>query len=203
MEEARSARRLSGGAAKRNACSLVGMKHSGKTTVGRRVAELGGFAFFDLDTLIQDCYAERHRRRCTATVREIYRTAGKSGFREFERLAVERLATVLDASGTPAVVACGGGVVENDAAMRQLVSLCVVVYLDEDPTVLFERVLAGGVPAFLEGPDPRREFAELRRRRDPLYRRYADRVVAVRKRAPEEVARQVYTVMQELLDARK
>jgi len=190
------------GSADQAGCALIGMKHCGKTTVGRRLAELNGLGFQDLDLLLQECYAHAHQLHQAPSVREIYRNLGRTTFQEYEQRAVTRLEQLLDSAGKPLVVACGGGLGENPNAMARLVSRCVVVYLDEDPDVLYTRVAAGGIPPFLDANNPRAAFKSLWRKRDPLYRRYADRVVTLRGRGPDDIVGEVQAVMQEFLDVR-
>ncbi len=187
---------------RRRACTLIGMKHCGKTTVGRLVAERIGAPFWDLDDLIRHCYAQQFRLETAPAVRAIYRGHGKSGFHEYERAAVAEFEQRLANSGGCAVLASGGGVVDNTPAVERLAARCVVVYLDEAPEVLFERVAAGGLPPFLDSSDPRAAFLQLWRSRDRLYRRYADHVIVQKARPPEEIAAAVYDLIQEHTDAR-
>lgn len=77
---------------------LIGMAGSGKTTVGRRLAELLGRPFADTDEEIE--------RTENATVPELFARCGESRFREIESATVERLC-----AGFGQVIATGGGAV--------------------------------------------------------------------------------------------
>ncbi len=182
--------------------ALIGMKHCGKTTTGRRLAELSGRVFLDLDELVRFRFAAEHRLESSPAVREIYRTHGRREFQRYERAAVEEFADRASAHAGTCVLACGGGVVENTPAIERLAAISVVVYLDDDPDVLFDRVAAGGIPPFLDSADPRAAFTALWSVRDPLYRAYADLVIEIAGRPPEQLASELYTVMQEYRDAR-
>ncbi len=147
---------------------LMGMKHSGKSTLGRLLAEARRVPFADLDELVE---AEHDPARRT-TFREIYAERGAAYFSRVEARAARRLeARIREAR---AVVALGGGTIENDEAMAALGPVGFFVYLDEEEATLYERIMAGGRPAFLSEEDPRGDFARLYERRAGLYRARAD-----------------------------
>ena len=60
--------------------ALVGMMGVGKTTVGRRLAELLRWSFIDTDALVEE--------RAGQKISEIFQTRGEEAFRELERAAV-------------------------------------------------------------------------------------------------------------------
>ena len=76
---------------------LLGMMGSGKTTLGKELAEKLGHTFLDLDAVIE--------QKENKTIAEIFATEGQERFRELERQA---LLTIV-ANNTQAVVATGGG----------------------------------------------------------------------------------------------
>ncbi len=182
--------------------ALIGMKHCGKTTTGRLLASLSGRVFLDLDELIRSCFAAENRIETAPSVREIYREHGREEFQRYERAAADEFARRTSTHQGACVLACGGGVVENKPAIERLAAISVVVYLDDDPDVLFERVVAGGIPAFLDSADPHAAFTALWAARDPLYRAYAEQVVKISGQSPEQLASKLYTVMQEYGDVR-
>jgi shikimate kinase len=124
---------------------LVGMMGTGKTTVGRLLAEQLGRPFIDTDEAVE--------ARTGRTVAELFEAVGERGFRA-EESAV--LAAVL-ADPTPAVVAAAGGSV-LDPANRQVIREAgsvggLVVWLRADVAVLARRV-ASGTHRPLLGDDP-------------------------------------------------
>ena len=78
--------------------ALTGYMGAGKTTVGRVLASLLRWSFFDLDYEIE--------RREQLLVREIFQLRGESGFREIE---TETLRSVLQQASGATVIALGGG----------------------------------------------------------------------------------------------
>ena len=92
---------------------LVGMMGAGKTTAGRRLAELMGRPLVDSDELIEE--------RTGRTVREIFEQEGELAFRALETAAlVDALA-----NDEPLVIAAAGGVLmreENREALSAVAS---------------------------------------------------------------------------------
>ena len=153
------------------------MMASGKTTVGRIVAERLGWDYVDSDEQVCD--------RTGRTVREIFEQDGEAAFRREERLALE--AAIADPQ--PRVVSVAGGAV-LDVANRDLIRAAgTVAWLRADPAVLAERVLASGqAHRPLLGDDPVTNLERLDAERRPIYEALADVVIDVEDRTPEEIA---------------
>lgn len=145
---------------------LIGARGSGKTTVGRALAEKLGWELIDLDDLIV--------RRARKSVREIVESEGWDKFRDLESEAL-RSAVGED---SPRVVATGGGAIlreENRAFMREN---GIVVWLKASPRVLLARLTANPLgeqrPA-LTDLALEEEIRDILRVREPLYAECADR----------------------------
>jgi shikimate kinase len=154
---------------------LVGLMGSGKTTVGRRVAEALGGPFVDSDAVVE--------ARTGRTVREIWHADGEAAYRVLERDAL------LDAlrSTTPSVIAAAGGVVLSPDNRRELVAAdATVVWLHAEPAMLVARATRGEHRPLLDD-DPSAVLAHMAADRDPLYREVADAVVEVGDRTVDEV----------------
>ena len=155
---------------------LMGMKHCGKSTLGRALAETRGVPFADLDELTEREFDPARSLSC----REIVKAHGEKLFRSLEERAAERLSRMIAESGSEAVglvAALGGGTVESARAMDALAKVALLVYLEESPEVLWERVAAHGVPSYLDPADPHGGFLAVFARRAPLFRERAHVVV--------------------------
>ena len=155
---------------------LVGMMGSGKSTVGPRVAEALGTGFVDLDHLVSVSAG--------CDIAALFSDEGEEGFRRRERCALREVA------GSPAVVACGGGVVEDAANVVVMREHGVVAWLDAPAEVLAERVGVGSGRPMLAGA-PRERLRSLRRQRHRKYRAAADRRFQTGGRDAGEVASEV------------
>jgi shikimate kinase len=162
----------------------MGMKHCGKTTLGRMLAARRAEPFIDLDEFIEESAARQCGRRLT--VREIYRAGGKDAFQALEAGALRKIAADFPGEKSALVLALGGGTIENAAALAALGNGGVFVFLDEDEEVLFARIASSGIPPFLAGDDPREAFRRLYRQRTAWYRERAGLRLDMRGKNPEE-----------------
>jgi shikimate kinase len=155
---------------------LMGLRGSGKSTIGRRLAERHGLAFIDLDDQTPGVLG-------AASVAEAWSRHGEAAFRVAE-VAALRAAIEED----PAILALGGGTPTAPGAAEILAGLRTpqgdrprLVYLRAPAAVLAGRLAAGGVAGrpSLTGADPIGEIGAVLAARDPLYRRIADEVLDV------------------------
>jgi shikimate kinase len=140
---------------------LVGMPGAGKSVVGKELAGKLGVPFIDLDVEIE--------REAGRPVTEIFAQEGEAAFRALEAQTLVKAGT-----NDPAVVACGGGVVLEQANRIALRNTGVAVYLDVPLEVLEARVRpAADRPLIRETGD----LSKLLATREPLYREFAAHVV--------------------------
>lgn len=145
---------------------LTGLPGSGKSTVGRAVAEGLGRSFLDFDQEIE--------RRAGCTIAELFREKGEEVFRALELDLTRELSTT---SGM--VLAPGGGWIAVPGAMELLRPPGVLVYLRASPEVVLERMgRSRSLRPLLGAPDPLSELRSLLARREPRYL-LADHVVNV------------------------
>jgi shikimate kinase len=154
---------------------LIGMPGAGKSTVGVLLAKRLGHGFLDTDIVIQS--------REGRSLERIIREEGTEGFRALEARYIR------DIDARRCVVATGGSVVYDDAAMDHLRAGGRVVFLDLSPAALRDRL--GDMDARGVTRAPGQSLDDLFAEREPLYRRYADAVVRCDGLGPEPVVRAV------------
>lgn len=109
-----------------NIC-LIGFMGSGKSTIGKILAEKLKIPFIDQDEEI-----EKNEKR---KISEIFEKAGEDYFREIEsRSLLQAL------SEKPVVVALGGGVIEREDNRKVLQKDCTVVYLTASIQTIISRI---------------------------------------------------------------
>ncbi|MBL9190074.1 MAG: shikimate kinase [Opitutaceae bacterium] len=136
---------------------LVGFMGTGKTTVGRAVAQRTGFHALDSDHEI-----ERQQRK---TIPEIFAQDGEPAFRAMEREFIEH--------GHPAqrtLVACGGGLVVQPGMLELLKSKGVVVCLHASLDTILARTARQRNRPLLEVENPEERVRTLYAAREPIYK---------------------------------
>lgn len=142
-------------AAKRNIV-LFGFMGTGKTRVGRAVAERLGMTYVDLDDLIE--------AREAMTISELFDVKGEPYFRRVEsEVAAE--AARLDQH----VIGTGGGVVLNEANVRTLERSGVGICLNATAEAIYERVKVETHRPLLAVEEPLARIRELLAARAPFY----------------------------------
>ena len=161
---------------------LIGLRGSGKSTLGRLLAQQTDREPVDLDT-------ETLALLGASSVAEVFEHRGEGAFRAAE---VEALRQALNATGR--VVALGGGTptapgaadLIRDAQQQHLAS---VIYLRGSADTLRERLGEQPDPdrPSLTGDDPRDEMERVLAARDGLYRELADVVITIDGYTTDEV----------------
>ena len=153
---------------------LVGLRCTGKSETGARLARLLGRPFIDTDREVET--------RAGRTPDAMIRAGDEAAFREFEAEALR------DAFARPgAVVATGGGAALHAAILRNAAALWPVVLLDAPDDVLLARWTAAPRAA-LSDLAPAAELARQRAERVALYREIARATIDVSEASPDEVA---------------
>ena len=151
--------------------ALVGMMASGKTKVGRRVADALGRPYVDNDELLEE--------RTGKSPGQVEEQDGLPALHTLERtLLHESLA-----AAEPAVVGVAASTVEDPACREALARDAFNVWLALPPEEIARKVAASDRPR--QGDD----IAALARAREPLYREIADLVVDRADTTAEEAAR--------------
>jgi shikimate kinase len=157
--------------------ALVGFMGTGKTSVGRLVAENLHFDFLDTDELIQNSTGR--------SIADIFSRDGEPAFRALERRVVEEIAAKKNT-----VISTGGGLPTNPENLAKLKTHALVVCLWASPEKIWERVRNQSHRPLLHDADPQKKIRELLATREPFYRQ-ADVLVNTDLRSPREVAQQI------------
>lgn len=141
--------------------TLIGMPGSGKTTIGRAVAQALNFDFLDSDREIERIHG--------MTLAQIIQRDGQAGFRAIEETVNAEL------NVTDTAIAPGGSVVYGPRAMAHLTEISTVIYL----RLSYENIAArlGDLTARGVSFAPGQTLLDLYQERCPLYERYAHRIL--------------------------
>lgn len=137
---------------------LVGFMGTGKTTVGRALAQKTGFAVMDSDHEIE--------RMQGKTISDIFAQQGEPAFRAMEREFIEH--------GHPAerhIIACGGGLVVQPGMLDLLLTKGVVICLHASLETILARTARHRTRPLLAVEDPEARIRTLYTAREPIYKR--------------------------------
>ncbi len=161
---------------------FTGFRATGKSLVGRMLAERLDLHFCDTDTLL--CAESGF------SVREFVDRFGWSVFRRREEQVLLGLQ-----SRTSVVIATGGGSILHEQAWRTLRKKSIIFWLRADYTTIKQRLAADGNSVHqrpsLTGGDSLEEISEQLALRSPLYRWGSDVVIDTDGRSPSELVRDI------------
>ena len=137
-----------------SAIVLIGMPGSGKSTIGKALANKLGYKFIDTDSLIE--------KKEGMTIKEIFEKKGEPYFRKKEEEVSRKLV-----DSKKLVIATGGGMVINPRIMANLSYNSTLVYLYTDEEI----DLYNGKRPLLKNKE---DYFRLLKERKPLYQKYGD-----------------------------
>ena len=161
---------------------LVGPMGSGKTAVGRQLAERLGLPFADSDAEIE--------ARTGVDVAYIFEREGEAGFRTRERDMIDELTR-----REGIVLATGGGAILLPENRERLSTRGTVVFLDATIEQQLQHTRRGRNRPLLATADPRARLEELMSVREPLYRSIAAITIKTDGRRLSSVADEIATAL--------
>ena len=133
--------------------TLIGFMGTGKSSVGRQVADALHFDFLDTDRVIE--------ARAGKSITEIFAQDGEPTFRDWERRVVEELA-----KRNKTVIATGGGLPVKEGNLASLKTHALVVCLWAGPETIWERTREHQHRPLLNDPDPLEKIRTLLAQRE-------------------------------------
>lgn len=138
--------------------SLIGLRGSGKSSVGRDLARRMDKPFVELDGMIEE--------EVGMGLAEIFVLHGEGYYRRLEREVLTRFI----ANGSPAILATGGSLVTDRVTFDLLKTNTITLWLRALPELHLQRVCAQGDRRPMAGrADPLSDLRELLLEREPLY----------------------------------
>jgi shikimate kinase len=162
---------------------LIGMRGSGKTTVGKILAQKLGRELVEMDELIA--------RKTGFSIPEIVEKYGWEKFRDIEEEITSEVArrdNIINASG--------GGVITRERNIAKLKKSGVLVWLQADVDTLVSRTEEDkGRPPLVEGRTRRDDMEITLKERKPLYQKAADLTIDTENKTPEEVSEAIINLI--------
>ncbi|MEA2675387.1 MAG: shikimate kinase / 3-dehydroquinate synthase [Chloroflexota bacterium] len=141
---------------------LVGLPGSGKSVVGRRLANRHGASLIDLDQRIESTAGR--------SIQELFAEDGEAAFRALERAAIADLGPADPAADVRRVISTGGGAVLDPRNRWALYRGRATVWLDGRPEVLAQRLRrSANVRPLVNAGDPIGTLRGLAAKRERFY----------------------------------
>nr|MBF0222874.1 shikimate kinase [Desulfobulbaceae bacterium] len=141
---------------------LVGYRATGKTTIGKLLADRLSFNFIDMDKAIES--------RENSLIRDLVKTKGWPYFREKEKCLLEELINQQDRL----VIATGGGAILHQELWPKVLRAGMVVWLKADQETICRRLAEDALTCSqrpsLTGGGTEQEVASVLAQREPLYK---------------------------------
>ena len=137
---------------------ITGFMATGKTTIGKEIADLLRMTFLDTDQLIE--------KSASLKVEEIIRGRGENYFRELESIVIEKLPP-----DSGLVISSGGGAVLLEKNLRCLNRLGILFCLDAKIDELERRLGFDASRPLLDSADRRKKIESILWERQDLYRK--------------------------------
>lgn len=153
---------------------LIGNMGSGKTTVGKLLANRWNLPLYDIDRLVE--------QEARLSISKIFHHHGEARFRELESAVLHEVARQ-----PCGVVATGGGIVLSEANRALMRQSGWMVYLKASSETLWKRLRKRRNRPLLQTASPRETLQAVMQAREPLYQE-ADWVVEVDSLTPAQVA---------------
>lgn len=161
---------------------ITGFMGTGKTTVGRLLAQHLGFDFVDTDDLIVKAAAK--------SIPQIFAQEAEAGFRRREREAIQRLK-----GSKGLVVATGGGAVLSPQNLANLKTLGPVFCLWASPRAIYRRLRETEDRPLLRGDHPQKQIKSLLQQRTPHYQK-ADKIFDTTGKSPQKVVKEILAYLE-------
>ncbi len=156
---------------------LVGFMGSGKTVVGKALAE-----DLDLDYVDSDDVIELEEKR---KISEIFAVSGEPYFRKVEKEVIKKLSL-----GDKQVIATGGGVMVDEENRKNLKQKGKIVYLKTSPDSIWQRVRNETHRPLLKVENPKTRIKDLLDKREPYYQK-ADIIIDTSALSVKEVVEEI------------
>lgn len=158
---------------------LIGMMGSGKTTVGKLLAEQLNYRFLDTDILIETIAKK--------TVNEIFFQEGEAKFRGLETQVLGEVCAY-----TRSVISTGGGIVLK-AKNWSYLHHGLIVWLDAPIDLLVQRLAQDDTRPLLKATDLNLRLTSLLEQRKSFYEEADLHIVIAESQTPREIVREIIT----------
>ena len=158
---------------------LIGMRGSGKSTVGKQLSEGLSRKLIETDLLIE--------KKVSLPIKDYLNKFGWPKFREIEKAVIKEISNTDNA-----IIATGGGVVTNQDNMNILKNNAITIYLKSSVLTLFNRTKGDKKRPLLTRTKSRlKDVENTLLKRANLYEEYADLIVVNEIRSIDNIIKEI------------
>ena|SRR3989338_4063428 len=137
---------------------LVGFMGTGKSVVGKLLAEKLCREFLELDEIIE--------KREGVSIKDIFEKKGERYFRRLEKSVVKDASDKKDA-----IISAGGGAIVDEENFKNLKKSGVIICLEASPGIILRRTRGLATRPLLNVSNPKAKIEELLKKREPYYKK--------------------------------
>ncbi|MFW9940217.1 MAG: shikimate kinase [Candidatus Thorarchaeota archaeon] len=171
----------------KNCIALIGFMATGKTTVGKYLADYLGdvYKFIETDQIIIEMAGK--------SIPRIFSEEGEKKFREYEIEACKKVSNLNNV-----IISCGGGVVLNKINIDNLKKNCHIVLLEATIEEIYRRAIKDGKETrpIINKEDPKKEIEEVLNYRKPFYKEAAEISIETTGKNIEMVVKEILSKTQ-------
>lgn len=156
--------------------ALIGFMGAGKSTVAEVLAKKLNYTLIETDGQI---LSMSH----LPSINDIFDKKGEEYFRQLERNAIAEIV-----KNTKQVISCGGGIISSQETMNLLKQNATVVFLSAEFETVKSRLKSTTTRPLFRQEEKAMLLYALRL---PIYKQYADVVIATDNESPEQIAQQI------------
>lgn len=158
--------------------TLIGLRGSGKTTIGRKLSEKLQMKLQDSDQLII--------KKTGLSIKEIVKNHGWDFFRKIEKEVIKEIF-----QETGQIIATGGGVILDPDNIDIIKKNSTVVYLECSPEICVKRINNDPQRPKFTNKKPIDELKELLRQREKIYKSTSDFTINTSSENKEEITKKI------------
>ncbi len=163
---------------------IIGFMGSGKTRVGKRLAQDLDLPFVDVDRMII--------KKMGMSIKELFEKFGEPFYRAMETVIIKELVEDTEQR----IISLGSGLPMQEQNQKYIKKLGTVVYLKGSLATLTKR-LDGSSNPLIEGDDQTDKIKKLLKQRDPVYAKYADITVVTGEQPFESLIKEIETELKQ------
>ena len=123
--------------------TLIGMMGTGKSKLGRQIANILKFNFYDVDHMVE--------KEFNMTIKELFQKHGEIFFRKIEKETICNLILKINKNKEKVIISLGGGGFDNEETRKLLLTNTNVIWLNTPLDVLVKRVGDGSKRPMIKG----------------------------------------------------